>query len=84
MTDRIPTPLEEHDRRVEHLKELEDAGERYVAFTCDRMGELNLQLIAISAAGWHLHSVVPFVLPRKTSPDSQSYFAVIAEPWPNT
>ena len=70
---------QEQERRVEHLRELEAAGHRYIAIGCDRMGELNNQLMAISEAGWDLHSVVSFLLPEELSLDRRSHFAVIAE-----
>ncbi len=65
--------------RADLLKTLASKGDRYVAFACDRIGDVNLTLISISKANWSLHSVVPFVLPAGLSPDPQSYFCVIAE-----
>ncbi len=70
---------EELKKKVEHLKELASRGEIYNATTCDRMGYLNLQLMAIHKAGWKLHSVIPFVLPTTLSLDHMTYFCVIAE-----
>ncbi len=65
--------------RVKHLKELEDLGETYCAFGCDRIGVLNRELIAIAKAGWSLHSVVPHVMPSHLTLDHMSYFCIIAE-----
>ena len=70
---------EEYERSIEHLRECAAAGQKYVAVSCDRIGELNNQLSAITEAGWRLHSVVPFHLPAHITTDPASYFAVIAE-----
>ncbi len=70
---------EEYQRRVDHLREVKAAGQRYMATTCDRIGDLNIQLMAFAEAGWHVHSIVPFHLPAHLTTDPQSYFAVIAE-----
>jgi len=65
--------------KVEHLKVLADNGVKYIATACDRIGEVNRELMAISMAGWRLHSIVPFILPSHITTDHMTYFCVVAE-----
>ena len=62
--------------RVDCLEILASQGERYSAFSCDRIGSINRELIAINKAGWTLHSIVPF---DSLSLDRMTYFCIVAE-----
>jgi len=65
--------------RVDCLNILEHRGERYCASSCESIGEVNRELLAINKAGWKLHSIVPFVLPTRISLDHMTYFCIVAE-----
>ncbi len=72
-------PLEDIKERVKQIKGIEESGGKYLAFSCDRIGELNRELIAISKADWSLHSVIPIILHEHLTISKMSYFCVIAE-----
>lgn len=77
--DSVEDSVKEIEDRVKQLKGIERFGGKYLAFSCDRVGALNNELIAINKAGWSLHRVIPIILPEHLTTSKMSYFCIIAE-----
>ncbi len=76
----VPEEFCDWDKAIKNrVKSLQAIDDKYCAMSCDRMGELNLLLIAISRAKWKLHSVHSFVLPPDITAYPRTFFCVIAE-----